>query len=755
MKKVININFQGRVIPIEETAYDILKQYIESLRRHFAGEEGRDEIINDIEGRIAELFNDNLKKGATCITDEDVNTVIGSIGRPEDFEDSEGTAQSQAAGEEKTSGKAAEQESYSEQRYQKRLYRNEDDKILGGVCGGLAVYLRVDPALIRILFAIITFGSFGTCFLVYILMWVILPGTRLEKANIRKRLFRNPDEKVVAGVASGIAAYFNIAVWIPRIIFAFPLVISIIVSIFRNIFGDFDPTPSIVFGSFGSSLFVAYVILWVVIPEARSASEKLEMRGEKVDLNSIKNTIQEDLEQFKTRAEKWGSEFSQKAQEWGKEFGDTIGGKGRQFGSEVSATAARSGGSIGNAIGIVFKAFFLFIAGILAFVLLMVLIGFIAGGVNVFPIKDFFLEGFWQNVLAWGTLILFLCVPVIGLIVWLIRRIMRVKSKTAYLGYTFSGLWVLGWVCVIFLAASITHGFTSKIGIGENPVLAQPSQGKLVVNVSNEKASYYGNWSGVKFGFNWDEDDDAPFYRMSDDSVLLRTVQVRVVKSTDTAYHVQLVKFSHGHNPEDARTNAAKIVFPIHQADSLLTLPAGFSLTTAMKYHNQQVLVVIEVPVGKKIQLDGRIKDYKWFDIDFRYRRHKGWNVDWDDNWDQSYNWRDDVEYVMTNTGLKPTHPSPEESSRDLNDKREQLRELQKQRMELDKKQKELQQSLPTETDTTDRYHYQPATPRKPAPAKKANPEAVVRTTQQLINHNIRTNIIPGPAGVLMANLSF
>src|SRR3954452_8800675 len=86
MKKVININFQGRVIPIEETAYEILKQYIESLRQFFANEEGKDEIINDIESRIGELFSELLKKGSACITDEDVHSIISSIGRPEDFE---------------------------------------------------------------------------------------------------------------------------------------------------------------------------------------------------------------------------------------------------------------------------------------------------------------------------------------------------------------------------------------------------------------------------------------------------------------------------------------------------------------------------------------------------------------------------------------------------------------------------------------------------------------------------------------------
>src|SRR5215210_840569 len=91
MKKIININFQGRVIPIEETAYDILKQYIESLRGYFANEEGRDEIINDIESRIAELFSARLKT-TNCITDDDVNSVIQSIGRPEDLDQADGSA---------------------------------------------------------------------------------------------------------------------------------------------------------------------------------------------------------------------------------------------------------------------------------------------------------------------------------------------------------------------------------------------------------------------------------------------------------------------------------------------------------------------------------------------------------------------------------------------------------------------------------------------------------------------------------------
>src|SRR6478735_4643245 len=230
MKKVININFQGRVIPIEETAFELLKQYTESLRRYFANEEGRDEIINDIESRIAELFSERLKAGSICITDSDVDTIIGSMGRPEDFEaqDSDGGS---------TSGTTGSSAYRSESSYQStgpspitgsrntrgRFYRNADDKIIGGVCSGLANYFGIDPVILRILFVVL----FGGLFWVYILLWIIVPSQSIE-SNITKRLYRNPDDKVIAGVAGGLAAYFKIETWIPRLIFALPFILALV-----------------------------------------------------------------------------------------------------------------------------------------------------------------------------------------------------------------------------------------------------------------------------------------------------------------------------------------------------------------------------------------------------------------------------------------------------------------------------------------------------------------------------------------------
>jgi phage shock protein PspC (stress-responsive transcriptional regulator) len=652
MKKIININFHGRVIPIEETAYDILKQYVESLRKHFANEEGRDEIINDIENRFAELFSERLTKGSTCITDDDVNAIIQSMGRPEDFDtDDMGH----------NGGASQEQGKYSEQRQQhyayedsRQLFRSENDKVLGGVCAGIAHYLKIDPAIMRIIFVLITFGGFGLGILIYFLLWIFLPPRSMVQ-NVRKRLYRNPDNRVLGGVASGLAAYFHIEVWIPRLIFALPLILGIVTSIFRRPWFDMDPTPVFFTGGFGGTLFITYIILWMVLPEANTASEKLEMRGEKVDLESIKNTIKSDLEGFKGRASNIGTEMKEKAQQMGKEFGQA----GQRFAAEAGPTVRKTGTSIGHAIGILFKAFFLFIAGIIAIALISVLIGLLFTGAGVLPFRHYILAGFWQNFFAWSTLILFVGVPIVGLLTWLVRRIIGARSKNNYLGYMFGSLWTLGWVAVIVFISMMANNFRTRSSVDDELNLIQPSNGKMIVKVDEAKVSYYGSdW----FGFDWD--NNGPFYSLNEDSVMMTTVRVNLVKSQDTAYHIHRVRFSHGNNPGVAKDLASRIQFNVHQSDSLLYLPAGFAITPEEKFRNQQVLVVVEIPVGKRIVVDRNIDDYHWFSININ-RRRSHWNWEFDDDWSSTYSWSSNVEYVMTENGLERTERTNQEYNED------------------------------------------------------------------------------------------
>lgn len=722
MKKVININFQGRVIPIEESAYDMLKQYVESLRRFFANEEGRDEIINDIEGRIAELFGESLKKGSTCITEEDVNRIIESMGRPEDFEGEESKVHSQLGGESTGNGNASAYEAAP----RGRLYRDESDKILGGVCGGLANYLRVDPTIVRLVFALISFGA-GTGVLLYILLWIILPSKSLQHTSSAKRLYRNPEEKVIAGVASGIASYFDIAVWVPRLIFAFPLVVGIITSIFKSAFWfDVDPFPGIVFGSFGGTLFVVYAVLWAVIPEAKSASEKLEMRGEKVDLNTIKNTIQEDLEGFKTRAEKWGGEFSSKAKEFGQDFGQTVGQKGQQFGAEAGSAAKRGGSRVFRAIGIMFKAFFLFLAGILAFALLVALLAFLVAGVGVFPLKNFFLEGFWQNFLAWTTLALFLGVPVIAFITWVVRRIMGVKSGNRYLGFTFGGLWFIGLVSAGFLAAMIAQNFDARARDKQEYTVAQPANGKMIVKVPDSKVKVYGRW------FKMDG-----VLSMTDDSLVLNNVRLHIAKSTDSLYHVTAYKYSNGVDEATAVRNVNQIRYGIDQQDSLVYLDRGFSLQRGTKFRNQSVTVTIQVPIGKKIVITSSVN--RQLNYAFHFGKRNG-DWDFDEDWNNRYeSWSSDVEYIMTPGGLEKTRQQQIEDGDDENgnDDKSAIEKYKKSKEELqkeyDKKKKEaedLKKELDKPVDST-KYHYKKAVSYNPAPAVVKPAEAEKNTSTE------------------------
>ena len=726
MKKIININFHSRVVPIEETAYEILQQYIESLRRYFANEEGRDEIISDIENRFAELFSESLKKGATCITDIDVNTIISSMGRPEDFEDAElsGSAATGAGagtnastgytGGGSQAGSSQQEGSFQETAQEpRRLYRAENDKILGGVCAGLANYLKIDPAIMRIIFVLMLFGG-GAGFLLYIILWVVLP-TRSLPANARKRLYRNSDDRVIAGVASGLAAYFHIDVWIPRLIFAAPLILGIITSILHSTWFDFDG-PIFFTGGFGGSLFVAYIVLWIVLPEAVTASEKLEMRGEKVDLESIKNTIKSDLENFNKKAKEAGTEMK----ETFRKAGDQIRQGTQNFAAEAAPIARKTNNGIGHAIGVMFKAFFLFIAGTIAFALITALIGLAFRGDGIITMKNYILDGFGQNLLAWTAFTLFLVIPVIALLTWLIRRITGTRSRNHYLGYTFGTLWVIGLICFIALIGTVMSNFRSRQHVEENIDLSQPTHGKLVIKATEGKSSFYdGDWW---FDMNWG--NHAPFYMLNDDSFMLNTVRVNLQKSTDAEFHVKVIKFSHGRNSKTALSLSQQIQFPVHQTDSVLYLPYGFPISQSQKFRNQQVVVVVSIPVGKKVLVNGNIDDYAWFNISAN-NRHITWNrrnddlgSDWDsdNDWESAgRHWASNVEYIMTNDGLVRT---ADQGNRDR---------------EEEKKEKKTEDKPATDEDPGYRYK-SPEHPAKP----KTNEDSTgkIKATAERLAHS-------------------
>jgi phage shock protein PspC (stress-responsive transcriptional regulator)/ElaB/YqjD/DUF883 family membrane-anchored ribosome-binding protein len=636
MKKMININFQGRIIPIEETAYEMLKQYVESLRRYFMNEEGRDEIINDIESRIAELFNNRLKNGAVCITDDDVTAVIGSMGRPEDFGEHAGS---------ETSGNtsyasSSQQAPFNYTSTGSRLVRNSDDKIIAGVCSGLANSIRIDPVIMRILFVVF----FGVAFWIYIVLWIVVPAQSI-KTNITKRLYRNRENRAIAGVCSGLASYFKVDVWIPRLIFALPLLISIFDGAFGNHGFDFDFFPAIGFisGSLFSSFLFIYIVLWIVLPEATTTSEKLELRGERIDLNSIRDTVKEDLQGVKGRAQQFGEEVKQTAHQLGdkaKLMAEDAGQAARSFAYEAAPVVQNTGSGIGHVIGVLLKILLFIIIGSMAVAVLGILVAMFGVGLTLMPLKGYLLEGSGQNLLAWASLLLFIGIPILAFIVWIIRRIAGVKSKNHYLGYAFSALWLAGLFCFIALVAGLSNNFRFPAKT-ENPYsLSKPITEKLVVKVSKSTTQYYGGWWNSR---------EFPF-GVSDDSLMLRNVQLEISKSEDPDFHVLTSKYSHGASSKQAEEYANAIAFNINQQDSVLYLDNGFKIPRGAKFRNQHLVVKVQVPVGKRILVDRSVsRKYDRFNINFG--RSGTW--DWDEDWDSDYRWDEDVEYIMTNGGLE------------------------------------------------------------------------------------------------------
>ena len=173
MKKTLTVNLGGTVFHIDEDAYRLLDNYLSNLKIHFRKEAGADEIIDDIERRISELFAEKLTAGSQVITITDVEEVIARMGKPEDME-AENDSEPSVGNATRTT-------------IHRRLYRNPDDKLLGGVISGMAAYLGWDVTLLRLLLLVVLICGVGTLIPVYIVCWLVIPEARTaaEKLSMR------------------------------------------------------------------------------------------------------------------------------------------------------------------------------------------------------------------------------------------------------------------------------------------------------------------------------------------------------------------------------------------------------------------------------------------------------------------------------------------------------------------------------------------------------------------------------------------
>ena len=268
MNKTVTFNLNGLVFTIEEDGYDSLRQYLDAVQRYLDKLDGGREILLEIEARIAEKFKILLQRDDRMVLVlADVLLIQAEMGSPEQFQEWE-----DAEPIETEVPPAAKTET------PRQLYRNLRHRLLGGVASGLAHHLAVDVVAVRLLFILSVFLFAGYGIIIYLILWISVPGSQLltDEPQLRtpdgsRRIYRNEENKVVAGVASGLAAYLRVDAVVVRVLFLLAMF----------------------WGGFG---LLAYLVLWIATPAAKSLSQKVEMEGEQPNIKNLRkaSTRKED-----------------------------------------------------------------------------------------------------------------------------------------------------------------------------------------------------------------------------------------------------------------------------------------------------------------------------------------------------------------------------------------------------------------------------------------------------------------------------
>ena len=596
MKRVISINFQGQVIAIEETAFEILTQYIDSLKSYFSHEEGGDEIVNDIENRIAELFGNRLKHGINCITDEDVEAIINGIGKPEDF-DTEYEAPARVVdreGGQTDFSSDLSKDPLQEKKQSRSLRRDANNKMIAGVCSGLAHFFRIDPTWIRLIFVLF----FSVLFWVYIVLWIVLKAEPLDWSGI-KRLYRNPADRVLGGVCGGLAAYFKIDSWIPRLIFLIPFLLNFMV---------ISPIPFFIWDKLfhiphvdwnikiNGGILLVYIVLWIITPKATTVKQKLEMMGEEEYIKSIRETVSDNVASAKNKAE---SKAENKAENKAEDLS-----KGNLSESSDVASAERSGCM--NVLILLCKIVFFGVLGFFFLILAAVVAGFVFAGIKLMPLKLLFIDPGYETILLWISLILVVAIPVVAIVTWIVRRIMKAKFRPL-IGVFALILWILGIVMAGALAMRVGEKF-NVTGFNERVIELSPFNGdKLYV----EMMKYPNDYNTFKIG--WGIDDKIfrlPYYTENEDSLLFSNISLKVIESRDSLFRLHMVAACSGESMKLAKAKLTDFSYPFVQQDSLLLLPEFFSVPIEQGYRNQRLSIEIAMPTGKTVEIDKSFNAY-------------------------------------------------------------------------------------------------------------------------------------------------
>jgi phage shock protein PspC (stress-responsive transcriptional regulator) len=502
MNKTISINLGGFFFHIDEDAYQKLSRYFDAVKRSLSPD-GREEIVKDIESRIAELFQERLQNEKQVIGLKEIDEVISIMGQPEDYK----------IDEDNTSNYNSDYSSTRSYSNTRKLYRDRDNSMLGGVMSGLGHYIGIDPLWLRILMVILFFG-------------------------------------------------------------------------------------------FGTGLLI-YIILWILVPEAITTNQKLEMKGEPINISNIEKKVKEGIDEI---TGKINSLDHQK-----------IANNARSGANQVASTAGDIFLSIFKVFAKVVGAFMLFIAsiallGITIASVVMIFSSSLSDKIkfNYMDTPFDFTVPFWLQ----GILLLFtIGIPFLFLIILGLKLLVsNMKPMANYIKYGLLAIWIIA------LSASIYLGIQQASQVGFEGKTIK----KEVLNISPKDTLFIKMRLNDYYSKNINHRDSKKYTHDENNNEIIysNSVRIHLMKTDDVVPYFQIEKTADGKTPNEAKNRAEKINYNFEIQSNKVILDNYFTTDFKNKYRDQEVHIYLYIPNGFVVFPDVSINRYltsSYSDIDIYY----------------------------------------------------------------------------------------------------------------------------------------
>ena len=503
MNKTISINLGGFFFHIDEDAYSKLTRYLDAVKRSLSPE-GRDEIIKDIESRIAELFQEKIKNEKQVISTKEVDDMITIMGQPEDYKIDDEPITNNT-------------KSFNAQYTSKKLYRDKENSIIGGVLSGISHYLNIDPIWLRIFMAIL-----------------------------------------------------------------------------------------LVF--FGSG-FVIYIILWIIIPEAKTTTQKLEMRGMPINITNIEKKVKEGIDDITSRISDIDTE---------------------KMMHNVKNGSQRVGSTIEDIIMTIFKIIGKILGGFIVMISSVSLIALLVGTIFMFfsttmdhvhmPWNEYLKAENYTDFPMWILYIFSFFAFAIPIFFFLLLGmkllVNNLKSIGSYAKYSLLGLWILSIVFLIYfgLRQASEVSYEAKVVDKKEIIIAQNDT--LKIKMRNNDFYNKGFNHHTDFRFTVDENDNEVVYS--------NNIKIHLMKTDQNNPFIQIEKMANGSSYNDAKSRAQKITYNFDIQGNIINLDNYLVTDRVNKFRDQEIHIYIYIPKGTIIYPDETISDYltnHYSDIDMHYGR--------------------------------------------------------------------------------------------------------------------------------------